>query len=149
MSLVFIRNDYTPILGEVNQSNSLCTWLYWRKCLWHYLKNVQVSLKLSLESHCRVIQPWKQSVCFWIDRQRGPRTSLLLLALVGVRSCDEGGKHPVQFLSLPAAWIMLSIHTGRAGLHPCFLYFKSIYPNPKKDEAATETRRRGRLNIFV
>lgn len=120
MSLVFIRNDYTLILGEVNQSSSLCTWLYWRKCLWHYLKNIQVSLKLSLASHSRVIQLWKQSVCFWIDRQRGPRISLLLLALVGVRSCDGGGKHPVQFLSLPAVWIMLSIPTERAGLYSVF-----------------------------
>lgn len=149
MSLVFIRNYYTPTSGEVNQSNSLCTWLYWRKCLWHYLKNIQVSLKLSWESHYRVMQPWKQSVSFWIDRQRGPTTSLLLPALVGVRSCDGGGKHPVQFLSPPPAWVMLNIHKDRAGLYCCVLYFNSIYPNPKTDEAATETTQRDRLNIFI
>lgn len=53
--------------------------------------------------------------------------SVLLPALGRVRSYAEGGKIPVQFLSLPAVQIMANTHKERAGLYCSVFFISKLY----------------------
>ena len=56
----------------------------------------------------------------------------------------------MQLLSLPAVWIMLNPPQGEGWfVLLCFLYFKPTYPNPARDEVATEITWWVRLSIFT